>query len=1356
MSRLVGLRRGEAVLTVLICLAAGAVRAQPPNPSPRSTNVRYYNTSWDFNNVDVATLTRRLARVGLELPVRVEGRISGSLSVGVPWNAIASGRAWRLGGALASRELAVSGFVVRDVAIRLQYRDGVLRLEQLQVRVPKPGIAAREADGVLSGVAAIQLIPRGRFTATPRLTAFPLESLGTAFEPLRGVAGRVSGSLDAHVAVNRLRDLTAWTADGPLALEGFTFRDSPPADARVQFDLRRGVLSARDFVLNVGATRLTSQASLNLQGRRPWRLSAVVEAGQLGELLRLVDRFIEGDRLVAVADAIAGVMSGTVELAGTLAPLAHTRLSGHAALGNVAWRPPAGLRLPLRPLAAQQVEFDYRLAGQTVELTRMSAVIARGSIGGAAAVPLRNGNLAANIQWSGLRLSELLAEPFQGPGVSSGALALAIPFGAWSDPARWDVRLNARATEFTYDRWTVAEVHSGAVTLSAGHLRIPAASARLEGERIAASLDMRLNAPRAFTASVDAPRVRLETLRSIPQLAQTAAGLEGLVGVSANLHGVWQPWQATAAGRLVGSGIRYAGRTIDDLRLNLSADGEKVTLSQVQASLYGGTASGNGTVALAQQPGIDAQLNWAGVDAGRLLAGVPPTPVAVSGRTSGSLELTIPAGGLDRVELWMADAQVRLEALDVYAWRIRPLEPVNLRLDDGQLHAANLHALADGSPLRASLALGMGGAWTLDVRGSVDRARLERITALPGLAYFQGRVAGLANVEAHVQGTLDPVRISATGSADAREIRFDAHEVERIALKFALSPESLSLSAIEASVYGGRLTGAAVAPLTPTGAASAEAAWSDVDVGRFIDGLANLPTTPVGKTSGKVRLRIPPGAFGELTRWDFELDASLPEVRANGVPLASLAIRATQRDERLQYQSSGRLLGGVLQLSGARPAGVRASGIALLGDARGALRGANLEQLAQAAATPPAQPAPVDGTLNLQFHSSQAPDGWQWTTAVQVTDLDVAGRDLAAGVDVRLRGDQRSAHLASLTGQVAGGSLAGSGEWEFAPRSAGAVRINLRGARIEHFAELAFGADDAALAGPVDLQLQVRPGASWRLAGVVATARAESGDVALRNVRVPIDAVWHPTSGRLEARLSGVYLSLAGGRVTGRLTASRSIGWSLDGNFRFYRVDVAALTGSSYGRGRLTGTLDLAGRRVRSVNDLRGTLVATLEDTQARNVPVLTQVIGVVPGISSSATTFSDGRLEARLSRGVVRVEELSLASPQVQLFVTGRATLAGRLDLDAVVSTRDRIDSLLARNLLARLAVNAVAPVALLVQANEFLANRVIHLAIGGTLSRPTVRVLPFQTLREEAVRFFLRRATGAVVPRATASSYY
>src|SRR5690606_4964395 len=106
-----------------------------------------------------------------------------------------------------------------------------------------------------------------------------------------------------------------------------------------------------------------------------------------------------------------------------------------------------------------------------------------------------------------------------------------------------------------------------------------------------------------------------------------------------------------------------------------------------------------------------------------------------------------------------------------------------------------------------------------------------------------------------------------------------------------------------------------------------------------------------------------------------------------------------------------------------------------------------------------------------------------------------------------------------------------------------------------------------------------------------------------------------------------------------------------------------------FGTGRITGRFDLSGRNVRSADDLTGTLVAVLNNTSVKEVPLLRQA---VPYLNPLGVTkpFRSGDVRGTLARGVFRVQRLALANPAAQLFAEGSITLAGRLDLSVVAHT--------------------------------------------------------------------------------------
>jgi hypothetical protein len=174
----------------------------------------------------------------------------------------------------------------------------------------------------------------------------------------------------------------------------------------------------------------------------------------------------------------------------------------------------------------------------------------------------------------------------------------------------------------------------------------------------------------------------------------------------------------------------------------------------------------------------------------------------------------------------------------------------------------------------------------------------------------------------------------------------------------------------------------------------------------------------------------------------------------------------------------------------------------------------------------------------------------------------------------------------------------------------------------------------------------------------------------------------------------------------------------------------------------VTGRVDFAGSNVRSVNDLTADVRATLSQTQALQLPVLSQLAPYLgPGRTSS--TFQSGELRGRLAGGVLRLQQLTLTGTYLQMVIEGSVSLQGRLDLDVTARTGMLGATPLCLRLL-RLGIPAAGPipVSLLVQASGLLSNQVVHLLVNGTVRQPVVRVQPVRLLSETAVRYFLNRA--------------
>jgi translocation and assembly module TamB len=344
--------------------------------------------------------------------------------------------------------------------------------------------------------------------------------------------------------------------------------------------------------------------------------------------------------------------------------------------------------------------------------------------------------------------------------------------------------------------------------------------------------------------------------------------------------------------------------------------------------------------------------------------------------------------------------------------------------------------------------------------------------------------------------------------------------------------------------------------------------------------------------------------------------------------------------------------------------------------------------------------------------------------------------------DVRLsRGELR---LLNLTGDVGGGIARGSVVLNLENFDRSRFSFSLDG--VEASRLLAPWPDVARhVEGPLDMRLRGTFGREWNGGGDLVFSRGTVFGVELSEWRLPVTFSVSPQSGRGQVEIQETTAQVAHGRAQGRASLAWGDSARVEGQVRFFGVDLGSLLHSfsesaPVGAGRLTGRIDFSGSEVRSVNDLSATMEASFAQTEALSLPVLSQLTPfLTPGLSRSST-FQSGDLHARLDRGLIRIQRLSLAGRALRLFLQGNLLLDGRLDLQADAYTGEiapngRLLSLFGE----RLPAIGALPLALLADVTSSLSARLLHLRVTGTVRSPSVRIEPTGLLTEEAVRFFL-----------------
>jgi hypothetical protein len=223
-------------------------------------------------------------------------------------------------------------------------------------------------------------------------------------------------------------------------------------------------------------------------------------------------------------------------------------------------------------------------------------------------------------------------------------------------------------------------------------------------------------------------------------------------------------------------------------------------------------------------------------------------------------------------------------------------------------------------------------------------------------------------------------------------------------------------------------------------------------------------------------------------------------------------------------------------------------------------------------------------------------------------------------------------------------------------------------------------------------------------------------------------------------------LELGGGRVIANAAGQWNGKLDLTLTATARRVDTGRILHRNpvSGGGFLDGTMRVSAKRAKAADDFKGTFSATLSDASSLQIPVvsdLTRFLTTIP----TTTYYEESHIDGRLGNGIVHLDRVTLSAANTQVLAEGTATLQGRLNLRVMARTdesgpADRLLELADGPLL----MAAPTPLALVAKANNALKDRVLHLRISGTATRPAIHLEPGRQLSQEAIKFFMNQAIG------------
>ena len=752
-----------------------------------------------------------------------------------------------------------------------------------------------------------------------------------------------------------------------------------------------------------------------------------------------------------------------------------------------------------------------------------------------------------------------------------------------------------------------------------------------------------------------------------------------------------------------------------------------------------------------------------------LLSRLPGVAGAAAGSFSGQVKLRAAVKTLTDPTTWHATGKLSSDRIAAYGLALTDAS-ADVSVEGGTAKVSGLKATLDKAAVSGDASLTLASPWnyggTLSVKG-LDLTAAQRL-APDFRPPFD--VQGDADVTAKVAGALSSFTLSASGTASAADLALSQFKVDSLSLQWKLNEDRVKLTDLKMKLYEGEVTGSADVPVRPAAAGGVDVKLDDVDLQALVKSLPSMPLRLQGKASGSIQATIPAAGPDGQRQATGKIDLSSKMMVVQNIPTDNVYADVDYKDGAADYHVKGDSLGGHFTLDGKVPftgeqkpadppppgggdGAAPPDGDQPMMGGRFRFTGIQLSRLSRALKLGAAL-APLHGRADIDLPFQVGPDNaLSGTGTLTVRRLRFGDAPLTDRLTADLILKNQIVQVRNLSATVGQGAFRGSVVYNLRDPDRG--HFNLRLEQVDASDLLAAYPDAAGqIQGPVDVRLRGNFGRTWRGSGGVDLTRGRVFGAAVDELHLPLTFEFSPARGSGRVAIRDANAQLAGGRAT----AEAELDWAggeaprLEGNARFTNAEVRSLVKpgaqlGSYLVGKVTGRVDFDSDALRSLDDLNATVEASLTESQALEIPVLSVLAPyLAPG--QSATTFQQGDLRGRLSRGVFRVQRLNLSSSIIQMAVVGSINTQGRLDLDVTGHTgRFGYNPGFIRAIGLRIPAVGPIPVSLLLEASALLSNNVVHLRVTGTVRNPDVQLERSQLLAEEAVRFFVLQS-GAPVP--------
>jgi translocation and assembly module TamB len=437
-----------------------------------------------LHNVDVAELSTRMKAVGIQVPTRIAGRLSGQLDATLPFQRIGEIDAWKLRAEVGLKNAVVEGLAIESVDASLSLENGVLDVRDFRGTFSAPnaqqgpmvlqtvpaGGGSSPPPGRIQGRLRAAIQPPGRVVGEFFAHEVPIQRLTT---PRLDAKSAVTGTLHAkaHVAADlkQLADPGSWEGSAEISSNRVSCGTAVLDGLSAAIELRDGRLEVRKFTAHQAGRPLSGELGIDLRSPHAFGARVEVTDWQLDDLLTVFPS-------VAHSVPITGRLSARANAVGTLAPWRIEESTGDGVLAAVRFRRTAFGDLPFRWTTER---------AKGVIVADVEGRAFRGSVDVQARIPMSKGTIEGWAEFSHIDASQigplLPRDDLKLGGFANGKLSFQIRMDGSDDQPPFSGSLRLSAPELSI-RNVAAEALIAELRLRGGVLAYDAHAESLGGK----------------------------------------------------------------------------------------------------------------------------------------------------------------------------------------------------------------------------------------------------------------------------------------------------------------------------------------------------------------------------------------------------------------------------------------------------------------------------------------------------------------------------------------------------------------------------------------------------------------------------------------------------------------------------------------------------------------------------------------------------------------------------------------------------------------------------------------------------------------------------------------------------------